>query len=119
MPGLPGSQCNLRHKESWEIVEKHVDTYLKVWTIKAEQTVLPTLLPWLEDAFESQGFVREQSEERIVLWISLPTCGVVSASKSTYFLNLITGLLTAKATNATAIVLSANRAMKEKKKNLI
>ncbi len=90
-----------------------------MWTIKAEQTLLPTLLPWLEDAFESQGFIREQSEEGVLLWLSLPTCGVVSASKSTFFLNLITGLLTAKSTNSAAVVLSANRAMKDKKKNLI
>ena len=83
---------------------------LHVWSIKTDETVVPTLLPWLEKGFESMTYLRDASQEGVVLWLPLPTCGVVPSSKYGFFLQLITALLSAKPAGSCALIFHANRA---------
>jgi len=93
-----------------------VDSNLKVWSVKPSQPILPTILPWVESALEQMTFLRNDSEEGLVLWINLPTVGVVSALKRDFFIQAITGLLVAKPHNSICVVLQANRAAETKKR---
>ena len=81
-----------------------------MWSIKTDETVLPTLLPWLDKGFESMTYLRDANQEGVVLWLSLPTCGVVSSSKHAFFAQLLTGLLAAKPAGSCALIFHANRA---------
>jgi hypothetical protein len=105
-----------RHTQSWSEVHQYVETHLKVWAAKANQMVLPTLLPWLESSMDDMTFVRSDTEEGCILWCNLPTVGVVSAMKKDYFLQLITGLLTSRPSNSICVVLQANRASETKQR---
>ena len=105
-----------RHKQSWEEVHKFVDENLKVWPIKPTQVILPTVLPWLETSMDAMTFMRTDQEEGTLLWVNLPTVGVVSAMKRDFFLQTISGLLAAKASNSACLVLHANRASESKQK---
>ena len=109
----------LRHTDSWEEVHKYVDSNLKVWGIKANQAILPSILPWIESCFEEQTFARVEAEEGIVLFVNLPSMGVVSAMKKKYCLQLITGLLTARPNNSVCVVIHANRASESKQKKFL
>lgn len=71
---------------------------------------MPTLLPWLDAQMESQTYTRDINEEAGVLYICLPTCGVVPAKKMAFFLNLITSFLSARPANSIAVIIHANRA---------
>lgn len=107
-----------RHAQSWEEVHKYVDTHLKVWAIKPNQPILPTLLPWLESSMDELTYLRNEQEEGVLLWVNLPCVGVVSAMKKDYFLQLISGLMASRSSNSVCVVLRANRASESKKKIL-
>ena len=97
-------------------MHKYVDGNLKVWAVKPSQPALPTVLPWVESALDAMTFMRTDPEEGILLWVNLPTVGVVTSLKKDYFVQLITGLLTAKPQNSVCILLQANRAAEAKKR---
>ena len=105
---------NLRHTRSWEVVHGHIDRCLKVWQVKPEQTILPTLLPWMDRGFEDLTYIRTASEEGILLWINLTTAGIVPQMKRNFLVSLLTSLLTAKHGNSAAVVIHANRATEAK-----
>lgn len=105
----------LRHTRSWEIVHSWVDHNLKVWSLKAETSPLPTLLPWIEERFEDQTFLRTASEEGHVLYFNLPSMGVISAAKLNYVHALCTSFLAARPTNSVAVIIHANRASEGRK----
>ena len=88
---------------------------LKVWSIKPSQAVIPTLLPWLDESMNAMCYMRSDTEEGVVLWLNLPTAGVVSGVKRDYFLSLVTGLLASRPANSVCVVLHANRACDGKK----
>ncbi len=60
--------------------------------------------------------MRTDQEEATLLWVNLPTVGVVTSLKKDYILQLVTGLLTAKPANSICVVLQANRAAESKKR---
>lgn len=105
-----------RHTQSWAEVHKFVEEKLKVWSVKQQQSVLPTLLPWIEKTLGSLTYMRADHEEGTILWINLPCCGVVGTMKKDYFLALITGLMAAKPVNTACVVMHANRASEGKTK---
>lgn len=107
-----------RHTESWDAVHKFADERMKVWSIKQSQSVLPTLLPWIESALDSLTYLRTDQEEGVILWINLPNCGVVGSMKRDFFLTLITGLMAARPSNSVCIILHANRASDKKTKRI-
>ena len=102
--------ADLRHQKSWEVVREHVDGNFKVWSLGLEDQMLPTLLPWIDGQMENLTYTRETNEEAHVLYVCLPTCGVVPAKKNNYFLTLVTSFLSARPTNSIAIFVHANRA---------
>lgn len=106
-----------RHERSWETVHKYVDDNLKVWTIKPESSPLPTLLPWIEQRFEEMTYLRSPNEEGHILFVNLPTMGVVSAMKLSYVHSLCTSFLASRPSNAVAVILHANRASEGRNKS--
>ena len=104
----------LRHKQSWEVVNAFVDNNMKVWLVKPEQTVLPTVLPWVEGSLENMTFLRSVYEEGCVLWVNMTTARVMPLMKKNYIVSLVTGLLTAMPGNSVAIIIHANRASESK-----
>jgi len=72
--------------------------------------MLPTLLPWIDQQMDDMTYTRETNEEAHVLYVCLPTCGVVPAKKTNYFLTLVTSFLSARPGNSIAIIVHANRA---------
>lgn len=109
-PAVCHHNFQLRHKQSWEVVNAYVQRCLKVWTIKPEQTLLPTVLPWIEQCFEELTYVRSCQEEGVVVWINLTTAGILSAMKKNFLISLVTGFLTTTAGNSIAVIVHANRA---------
>ena len=108
----------VRHTESWDAVHKFSDERMKVWSVKQSQSVLPTLLPWIERSLDSLAYMRTEQEEGTILWINLPNCGVVGSMKREYFLGLITSLMTARPNNSVCIGLHANRASDSKSRKI-
>ena len=66
-------------------MHRFVETHLKVWSVKPSQTVLPTLLPWIEESLDGMCYMRTDTEEGTVLWINLPNVGVVTSLKRDFF----------------------------------
>lgn len=83
---------------------------MKVWHVRPEQAIIPTLLPWISESMEESTYLRCPEDEGTVLLVNLPTCGVVPSMKRNYFITLITGLMASMPTNGVAIVIHANRA---------
>ncbi|CAK9085679.1 unnamed protein product, partial [Durusdinium trenchii] len=54
--------------------------------------------------------VRSSEDHLVVLWINLPTAGIVGAAKDDFFISLITNILTKYKRNSIALVVHANRA---------
>ena len=108
----------VRHTQSWNEVHKFADERLKVWSIKQQQSVLPTLLPWIEKSLDGLTYMRTDREEGTLLWINMPSCGVVGTMKKDYFLALITGLMAARPMNSVCVVMHANRASEVKGKKV-
>ena len=114
---LCASPCSQpRHTKSWALVNNYVENNLKVWSVAKDGSVLPTLLPWLEERMDAASYARQQEEEGYILYVCLPTLGVVPAGKQQFFFDLITGFLAARPSNSIAIVIHANRASEAKTK---
>ena len=97
-----------RHKKSWEVVNAYVERCLKVGVVKPEQTVLPTILPWLDKTLEDMTFMRSTLEEGIIIWVNLTTCGVVPSMKKNFITSFVTGVLSAM-NNSLCVLLHTNR----------
>ena len=104
-----------RHDKSWEVVHEYAERF-RVWSIKTEHSITPTLLPWLDEMMEKVTYNRVQSEECSILYICLPVLGVVPAMKLQFILQTITSFLAARASNSIALVAHANRAGEAKKR---
>ena len=92
------------------MVNGSVQEFLKVWSLQPSQNLLPSLLPWLEERFEAATFLRDSSTEGSILYVNCAVLGVVSAGKTAYMLNLITGFLAARPQNGIAVLIHPNRA---------
>ena len=92
------------------MVHDYIEKNFKVWSIGADEQLLPTLLPWLDQQMEDATYSRDASEEGFVLYLCLPTCGVVSAAKANFFLTFLTSFLTARPSNSIAIIIQPNKA---------
>lgn len=106
---------SLRHAKSWEAVTEFVQQNFQVWSIRLEQSILPTLLPWLDAQMERLTYNRVHGEECYVLYVCLPTMGVVPVGKLSFVVQLITSFLAARPQNSIAVVIHANRASEGKK----
>lgn len=106
----------VRHAKSWDLVKDFVEKNFQVWSIKLDQSVVPTLLPWIDEQMERLTFSRVQTEECNILYICMPTMGIVGSVKLQFVLQLITAFLAARPTNSIAVVVHANRAADHKKR---
>ena len=59
---------------------------MKVWHVRPEQAIIPTLLPWISESMEESTYLRCPEDEGTVLLVNLPTCGVVPSMKRNYFI---------------------------------
>ena len=105
-----------RHKRSWELVNDFVEQNFQVWSVKLDQSVVPTLLPWVDLQMERLTFNRVTSEECVILYLCMPTMGIVGSVKLQFVLQMITALLAARPSNSIAVVIHANRAENPKKR---
>ena len=103
-----------RHKQSWEVVNAYVQRFLKVWAVKPEQTVLPTILPWIDECFDELSSVRPATEEGVVVWVNLTTAGILPLMKKNFLISLVTGILTTLVGNSVAVIVHSNRATDSK-----
>ena len=46
----------VRHAKSWDLVKDFVEKNFQVWSIKLDQSVVPTLLPWIDEQMETADF---------------------------------------------------------------
>lgn len=97
------------------MVNTSVEDSFKVWTLQPQQSLLPSLLPWLEQCFEASTFMRNPSEEACILFVNCPAMGVVSAIKHNYVIELVTSLLASRPSNSIAILVHPNRASEGRK----
>lgn len=102
------------HEQSWASITKYVTSRFNTWSVTTEelgdQTILPTLLPWLDKCLSDSTWSRSDEEEGYILFISLPTCGVAPAKKLGYFIQLATTFLATHRKNAVCVLLYPNRA---------
>lgn len=103
-----------RHKLAWEVVNAYVERFLKVWEVKPEQSVLPSVLPWVGDCMEEFTYLRSSQEEGVIALVNLPTAGILPTMKKNFLVSLITGLLTSLAGISIAVVIHSNRATESK-----
>ena len=94
-----------------------VEKNFQVWSVKLDQSVVPTLLPRVELQMERLTFNRVPSEECVILYLCMPTMGIVGSVKLQFVLQMITALLAARPSNSIAVVIHANRAENPKKRS--
>ena len=75
-----------------------------------DRTVMPQVIPWMDDCMSKASFSRNDAEEGFILLVNLTVLGVVSAHEKSYSLQLLTDFLATHRKNAVALVLHANRA---------
>jgi hypothetical protein len=106
---------------AWKVVQEHMEKALRVWEVNTnamgDQTILPQLLPWLDEAFESASFSRSDAEEGRILYFCLPATGIVSAAKLNFMYQLTTSFLSMFRINAVAVIILPNKAASESKKS--
>lgn len=76
----------------------------------AESTVLPALSAWLQESLSDIPEARSYEDHGLVLFLNMPTAGIVGASKYDFFLTAICNLLTLFKKNAMAVLVHPNRA---------
>ncbi|CAK9107180.1 Uncharacterized protein SCF082_LOCUS49906 [Durusdinium trenchii] len=102
-----------QHEKAWQCVREFMQNNLKVFTGLASagtSTLLPSVASWVEETLGDIAEVRSSEDHLVVLWINLPTAGIVGAAKDDFFISLITNILTKYKRNSIALVVHANRA---------
>ena len=82
-------------------LKKYFALFISLWWVNNWITFI-RLLSWQA--------VRSHEDAALILWLNLPTGGVVSAAKQDFFLTTVTTLLAAYKRNAVAIWVHCNRA---------
>lgn len=107
------------HELSWSVVGDFVNKNWITWAVSThelgDQTILPQLLPWCDQVLSEATFNRVPEEEGYLLFINMPTCGVVPSQKLNYFLQLTTTFLATNRKNSVCVMLFPNKASTERK----
>ena len=76
----------------------------------AESTVLPSLASWVQESISEVPEARSSEDHGLVIWLNLPTAGIIGASKYDFLLTSVTNLLTMMKKNSIALIVHPNRA---------
>lgn len=76
----------------------------------AESTVLPSLASYIGEALADIPEARSFEDHGVVLWLNMPTAGIVGASKYDFMVTALSNLLTQYKKNSIAILVHPNRA---------
>ena len=113
------SRCRLNlqfqemHSRAWEAVGNYLLANLRIFVGKpsdAESTVLPSLTTWLQESIADMPECRVYDDHGVVLWLNLPSAGILSAHKYDFLITSVSNLLAAYRKNSVAILAHPNRA---------
>ena len=77
---------------------------------EAESTVLPAMTSYIEETFAEMPEVRSVEDHGLVIWVNLPSAGILSVPKYEYTITAVANLLAIFRRNGVAIFVHANRA---------
>lgn len=79
-------------------------------SVDADSTVLPSLSSWIQESLADIPEVRSFEDHGVVMWVNLPTAGIVGASKYDFVVTAISNMLSQYKKNSIAILVHPNRA---------
>ncbi|CAK9046671.1 unnamed protein product [Durusdinium trenchii] len=100
------------HEKAWSVVTSYLDSNLHVFWAKTEQAesvVIPQITTWVQESLGDIPECRSADDHSIVAWLCLPTCGIVSAAKHSFFLTFIANFLAQHRRNGLVLIVHANR----------
>ncbi|CAL1173958.1 unnamed protein product [Cladocopium goreaui] len=106
-------QLEACHQKAWKVVSEYLGTSLRLFagrSADAESTVLPSLAAWLQESISEVPEARSSDDHGLVIWLNLPTAGIIGASKYDFLLTSVTTLLTMMKKNSIALLVHPNRA---------
>ena len=101
------------HTRAWEAVGEYLQANLRILVGKpsdAESTVLPSLTSWLQETIADTPECRVFDDHGIILWVNLPSAGILSAHKYDFLITTISNVLAMHRKNSMAILVHPNRA---------
>lgn len=109
------SLCNPQecHTKAWDIVTSYMESNMRVFSGKsdqAESVIMPAVASWLQETLQEVPEVRGTDDHAVVIWLCLPTAGIVSANKWDFFITLVSNFLARYNRNGLALIVHANRA---------
>ena len=110
VPVVEPQEC---HNKAWDLVGSYLESNLRMFSgksVDADSTVLPSLASWVQDSLADIPEARSFEDHGVVLWVNLPTAGIIGASKYDFLLTSITNLLTQYKKNSIALIIHPNRA---------
>lgn len=88
-------------------------TSFKIFPGKASDaltTVMPAMNEWLEQSLSEIDEVREPDDHAVIVWVNLPTQGILGAHKRDWVVTYLTSVLQKYKRNGMAILVHSNRA---------
>lgn len=76
----------------------------------AESTVLPDLTSWVEERFLDMPQCRQANDHAVILWVNLPSCGILGVARYEYMITAVSNLLAVHKRNGIALIIHPNRA---------
>ena len=101
------------HTRAWDAVGKYLQANLRFLVGKpsdAESTVLPSLTSWLQESIADTPECRVFDDHGVVLWLNLPSGGILSAHKYDFLITTVSNVLATYRKNSVAILVHPNRA---------
>ena len=92
---------------------EYLESNLKVFTAKsdcADSTVMPAVFTWIAESLNEIAEVKSHEDHAVCAWLCLPTCGILSAQKSDFFVTFISNFLAAHRRNGLVLLVHPNRA---------
>lgn len=103
-----GEEC---HARAWAVVKKFMENNMQMFvgqSLHADSMIMPSVRSWMTEALQDLG--TSVADTAVVLWLNCPTASIMPASKTSFFVSLITNVLSDYKGTAIAIVVAPNRA---------
>lgn len=101
------------HSKAWQLVGAYMESNLCVIAGKAseaESTMMPRAISWVQEMLADIPEVRETDDHAVLLWLNLPSAGIISAQKWEVFVTLVANMLSLYRRNGIALIIHSNRA---------